>query len=176
MAYNRSMVFVLTVLLCMAAASSFAMEELFDTATASKHMEQGVSHLKAKDYDAAINAFDESAEVAPEAEAFYYLGYAYYMKGRKAGGESRKLSLENFEKAYEIDPHFSPTRYRIPEPTPELATEPSTTEAPAPPELATGLSMTEEPASPQLAADADEMQPDVPEAPTPEQEQPTPED
>ena len=133
MAYLRSMVFVLTVMLCLAAASAFASEELFDTATASIHMEQGISCLKAKDFDAAINAFDESAGIAPEAEAFYYLGYAYYMKSRKVDGESRNLSLENFKKAYEIDPNFSPTRYRVPEPALQLITELSTTEVPATP-------------------------------------------
>lgn len=133
MASTRSMVFVLTVMLCLAAASAFASEELFDTATASLHMEQGLSCLKAKDFDAAIHEFDESAAIAPEAEAFYYLGYAYYMKSRKVDGESRGLSLENFKKAYEIDPNFSPTRYQAPEPEPQLISGLSTTDVPATP-------------------------------------------
>ncbi len=148
MEYNRSLIFVLTAMLSMAAAPAFPADELFDTATASKHREQGISCLKEKNYDAAIRAFDKSAEIAPEAEAYYYLGYAYYMKSRKGDGEGRKKSLENFEKAYEIDPNFSPTRYKAAEPAAQLTSR---------------LSTTAEPASPQ---------PDAPQAPAPEQPKP----
>jgi tetratricopeptide (TPR) repeat protein len=137
MAYNRSLIVVLTIMMVgMLAAPAFAQDELFDTATASKHMERGITCLKAKDFDAAITEFDASAAIAPEAEAYYYLGYAYYMKGKKGEGESRKLSLENFEKAYEIDPNFSPTRFKPSEPAPQLATRPSTTAAPVEPQPA----------------------------------------
>jgi len=117
------------------AAPAFPEDGLFDTATASKHLEQGISCLKAKDFDAAIREFDESAAIAPEAEAYYYLGYAYYMKSRKVDGESRKLSLDNFGKAYEIDPNFSPTRFKPSEPAPQLTTKPSTTTVPVEPQL-----------------------------------------
>jgi tetratricopeptide (TPR) repeat protein len=110
MSYIWTLIFVLTAMVGMVAAPAFPADELFDTATMSKHMEQGISCLKAKDFDAAIKEFDESAAIAPEAEAYYYLGYAYYMKSRKVDGESRKMSMENFKKAYEIDPNFSPTR------------------------------------------------------------------
>ncbi len=55
MAYNRSLIFVLTVMVSMVAAPAYPTDELFDTATASKHIEQGISFLKAKDFDAAIN-------------------------------------------------------------------------------------------------------------------------
>jgi tetratricopeptide (TPR) repeat protein len=130
MAYNRSLITVLTVMVSFIAAPAFPEDGLFDTAAASKHMEQGISCLKAKDFDAAIHEFNELAAIAPEADAYYYLGYAYYMKSRKADGEGRKLSLENFEKAYEIDPHFSPTRFKPSEPAPQLTTRLSTTAAP----------------------------------------------
>jgi tetratricopeptide (TPR) repeat protein len=136
MTYNRLLIVVLTIMLSMVAAPAFPEDELFDTAASSKHMEQGISFLKAKDFDAAINEFTESASIAPEAEAYYYLGYAYYMKGRKVGGDSRKLSMENFEKAYEIDPHFSPTRYKPSEPAPQLTTRSSTTAVPVEPQPA----------------------------------------
>ncbi len=181
MIYNRSMIFVLTVLLCMAAAPAFAAEELFDTETASAHIEQGISFLKARNFDAAIAEFDESVSIYPEAEAYYYLGYAYYMKNRKGDGETRQKALINFDLAYELDPHFSPTRYRVPEPAPQVISEPSTTETPASPQLVTGPSITEEPNSPQPAepdelqpdeSPTDESQPDAPEAPTPEQPEP----
>ena len=134
MAYNRSMVFVLTVMVSMIAAPAYPADELFDNATASKHMDQGISFLKAKDFDAAIKEFQESADIAPEAEAYYYLGYAYYMKSRTVDGESRKMSRENFEQAYEIDPNFSPTRYKPSEPVSKPTTTPSAAVVPAAPQ------------------------------------------
>lgn len=97
---------------------SYAADELFDAKTAAQHMAKGIAHLKAKQYDAAIDELSESASVYPEAEAFYYLGYAYYMKGRQGDGESRKNAMENFEQAYELDPNFTPTRYKPAEPLP----------------------------------------------------------
>lgn len=97
---------------------SYAADELFDAKTAAQHMAKGIAHLKAKQYDAAIDELSESASVYPEAEAFYYLGYAYYMKGRKGDGESRKNAMENFEQAYELDPNFTPTKYIPAEPLP----------------------------------------------------------
>ena len=132
MEYIRSLIFVLTVLAGMIAAPAYPADELFDSATASKHMDQGIAFLKAKDFDAAINEFNAAAEIAPEAEAYYYLGYAYYMKSRKADGDSRRMSRENFEQAYEIDPNFSPTRYKPAEPALQQA-EPSATAEPVTP-------------------------------------------
>jgi tetratricopeptide (TPR) repeat protein len=148
MAYNRSLIYVLTAMLSMAAAPAFPADEVFDTATASKHLEQGISHLKAKDFDAAITEFDESASISPEAEAYYYLGYAYYMKSRKGDGENRQKALENFDRAYEIDPNFSPTRFKPSEPAPQQT------------------------ATPTPAAEPVALQPAAPQAPTPEQPKP----
>jgi tetratricopeptide (TPR) repeat protein len=115
---SRVLAGVLMTALSMAAVFANAEEELFDTKTAEKHIEQGIAYLKANNYDAAINEFEESTAVLPDAESFYYLGYAYYMKGRKQDGESRKMSMENFEKAYELDPNFTPTRFKPAEPAP----------------------------------------------------------
>lgn len=148
MAYKRSLMVVLTVMVGMVAAPAYPAEELFDTAKASKNIEQGISFLKANKFDAAITQFEESAAIAPEAEAYYYLGYAYYMKSRKADGENRRMSRENFEKAYEIDPNFSPTRFKPSEPAPQMATKMSTTTGSAAP------------------------QPNAPQAPAPEQQKP----
>ena len=103
---------VLIAVLGITGFSAYAADELFDTTAAAKHLEQGLTYLKAKKIDAAIGEFEESAAILPEAEAYYYLGYAYYLKGRSGDGESRTLSRENFEKAYEIDPNFSPTRLK----------------------------------------------------------------
>ena len=100
-----------------------AAEELFDTKAASAHIEKGINHLKSKNYDAAIKEFEESASVSPDAEPYYYLGYAYYMKAKKTNNpESRKKSMENFAKAYELDPNFTPSRFK-PEATPPEAEE-----------------------------------------------------
>ena len=137
MAYNRSLIYVLTAMLSMAAAPAFPAEEVFDTATASRHLEQGISHLKAKDFDAAITEFDESASISPEAEAYYYLGYAYYMKSKKSDGEDRKKALENFDRAYEIDPNFSPTRFKPSEPAPQQTTTPAPAPEPVAPQAPT---------------------------------------
>ena len=139
MAHNRLLVFILITMLSMVAAPAFPAEELFDTMTAAKHMEQGFSYLKAKNFDAAIKEFEESAEISPEAEPYYYLGYAYYLKSRKDNGQGRQKSLENFEKAYEIDPNFSPTRFKPSEPfEPKLQTtsKPSETAEPVAPQQA----------------------------------------
>jgi len=137
MAYNRSLIYVLTAMLSMAAAPAFPAEEVFDTATASRHLEQGISHLKAKDFDAAITEFDESASISPEAEAYYYLGYAYYMKSKKSNGENRQRALENFDRAYEIDPNFSPTRFKPSEPAPQQTTTPVPAPEPVAPQAPT---------------------------------------
>jgi tetratricopeptide (TPR) repeat protein len=136
MTYNRSLIFVLTVMVSMIAAPAYPADELFDSATASKHIERGISFLKSKNFDAAIKEFDESATIAPEAEAYYFLGYAYYMKSKKVDGESRRMSLENFEKAYEINPNFSPARYQPSEPAPQRTATPSPAAAPVDPKPA----------------------------------------
>ncbi len=87
-------------------------EELFDTKAAAAHLEKGVTYLKDKKYDAAIKELDEAASINPDAEAYYYLGYAYYMKGKKGDAESRKKSIECFDKAYELNPRFTPSRFK----------------------------------------------------------------
>ena len=115
---NRMLMVVVTILLGLTPLAGQAEEELFDTRAAAQHIEQGIALLKTKNIDAAINEFEESASISPEAEAYYYLGYAHYLKGRSGDGESRKLSRENFEKAYEIDPNFTPARSLPAEPAP----------------------------------------------------------
>ena len=134
---------------------SYAADELFDAKTAAQHMAKGIAHLKAKQYDAAIDELSESASVYPEAEAFYYLGYAYYMKGRKGDGESRKNAMENFEQAYELDPNFTPTRYIPAEPLPSRPVQKN---------IETRQSQTSD-ASPQQTPEA--PQPSQPAAPMP---------
>jgi tetratricopeptide (TPR) repeat protein len=108
-------IFFIIALLCIPMAG-FAQEDLFDSKAAAEHMEKGVAHLKAKKIDAAVREFEAAAEINPDAEACYFLGYAYYLKGRAGDTESRRLSREYFNQAYAIDPNFSPSRYKPAEP------------------------------------------------------------
>jgi tetratricopeptide (TPR) repeat protein len=111
-----------------------AAEELFDTKAAAVHVEKGIAHLKEKKYDDAVKELEEAVTINPDAEAYYYLGYAYYMKGRKGDAESRKKSVECFEKAYELNPGFTPSRFK-PAEAGEVKQKPKSTEteqAPAP--------------------------------------------
>jgi len=107
---DRIRIFVLFLALGLAPLVAHAADDLFDSKSATEHIQKGIALLKAKSFDAAIAEFDESASIAPEAEAYYYLGYAYYLKSRHGDEESRRLSLENFQKAYEIEPNFIPGR------------------------------------------------------------------
>jgi tetratricopeptide (TPR) repeat protein len=104
--------FIVFLALLLVTLTANAADELFDTKAASEHIDKGIAYLKENNFDAAINEFDESASISPEAEPYYYLGYTYYLKSRKGDIESRKLSLDNFDKAYEIDPNFTPMRYK----------------------------------------------------------------
>jgi tetratricopeptide (TPR) repeat protein len=151
------MMLLITAIITETQMMSYAADELFDTKTAVEHLEKGIAHLKAKQYDAAIDELEESASIYPEAEAFYYLGYAYYMKGRKGNGESRKKAMENFEQAYEIDPNFTPTKYKPAEPLPPRSEQKN---------IETRQTPTSD-ASPQQAPEA--PQPGQPAAPAPQQ-------
>ena len=61
---------------------SAAQEDLFDTKAAGALYAQGMNHLRAKKLDEAITALEESLSIAPDARAYYFLGYAYYLKGK----------------------------------------------------------------------------------------------
>ncbi len=117
MGKKHVLTFIVFLALGLVALTTHAADELFDTKTASEHIDKGIAYLKENNFDAAIKEFDESASISPEAEPYYYLGYTYYLKSRKGDIESRKLSLENFDKAYEIDPNFTPMRYKPAEPS-----------------------------------------------------------
>ncbi|MFA5073295.1 MAG: hypothetical protein WC539_05300 [Nitrospirota bacterium] len=99
-----------------AAVPAFSAEELFDTEASSKHISEGRALLHQKKFDAAIQQFEAASEINPNAESFFYAGYAYYLKGRNGNEESLKKSRENFDKAYELDPGFSPLRTPAAEP------------------------------------------------------------
>jgi tetratricopeptide (TPR) repeat protein len=105
-----------------------AEEDLFDTAAAAAHIEKGIAALKNKDYDSAIIELEAAVSIDPEAESYYYLGYAYYMKGRTKDGDSRKKSLEAFERVYELDPGFTPSGPSLTETRPTGSSEPAETE------------------------------------------------
>jgi tetratricopeptide (TPR) repeat protein len=109
---KNSIFAVIAALIVCLATPVFAAEELFDTTAAATHLKQGIVLLHAKKYDAAVKEFEEAASINPDAEAYYYLGYTFYLKGRTGDETSRQKSRENFSKAYEIDPNFSPTRLK----------------------------------------------------------------
>ena len=129
-----------------------AEEELFDTKAAAAHIEKGIAHLKEKKYDAAIKELEEAVTIDPDAEAYYYLGYAYYMKGRKDDGESRKKSIEYFDEAYELDPGFTPSKFK-PVESEKVPKEPT----PSPPEA----QQPPAPATPAEPAEPAQKQPDA---------------
>jgi len=112
--------------LVVATAPVFAEEELFDTKGGTAKIEKGLSLLHSKKLDAAIEQFEDAAAAAPEleAEAYYYLGYAYYLKGRAGDAESRAKSKEYFDQAYEANPNFTPSKFKPTEPIPAPALQP----------------------------------------------------
>lgn len=133
---RRTMVILLVSSVVLAGVQlAYAEEELFDTKTAAAHAEKGIAHLKEKKYDAAIKELEEAVTINPDAEAYYYLGYAYYMKGRKGDAESRKKSVESFDKAYELNPGFTPSRFK-PAEDGETKPEQKSTETEQPPAAA----------------------------------------
>lgn len=128
MGKNKPVIFVAVMMLFILPGLGNAADELFDTEAATVLVDKGVADLKAGRYDAAIEAFEESVGINPEAPAFYYLGYAYYMKGKKSNGENRLKAMDNFDKAYELDPNFTPMNISTDEPAAEAP-------APAVPQL-----------------------------------------
>jgi tetratricopeptide (TPR) repeat protein len=114
------LVLIAVLTLAVAPALRAAEEELFDTKGAAASLEKGLSLLKAKKYDAAITVFEEAAATSPdvEAEAYYYAGYAYYLKGKAGDEESRQKAIEYFDTVYEINPNFTPNKFKPAEPLP----------------------------------------------------------
>jgi len=89
-------------------------EPLFDTKAAAADLEKGLGLVKAKKFDEAVAVFEEAAATNPdvEAEAYYYAGYAYYLKSKSGDEDSRQKSVEFFDRAYEINPNFSPNKFK----------------------------------------------------------------
>jgi tetratricopeptide (TPR) repeat protein len=108
-----------------------AEEDLFDTKAAAAHLEKGVHLLKAKKIDAAIQEFEEAVAAAPEAEAYYLLGYAYYIKSKAGDEDARMKAMENFDAAYQINPNFSPSKFKPAEPITVPGSQPSGETSPA---------------------------------------------
>jgi len=148
---NSIVVLALVILLSAVGLSSYAQEDLFDTKASAEHVDKGMAFLKANKLNSAINEFEEAAAINPSAESYYYLGYALYLKGKKGDVESRKSSKENFDKAYELDPNFSPSRIKPTEATlakpksDEQKSEPAATPAPVSAVTPTPEPMTQQP-------------------------------
>ncbi len=153
---RRTLVILLVSVVVLAGAQlAYAEEELFDVKAAAPHIEKGIAHLKEKKYDAAIKELEEAVTINPDAEAYYYLGYAYYMKGRKGDAESRKKSVECFDKAYELNPGFTPSRFK-PAEAGEAKQEPKSTE-PEPSPAPAAPSQPAEPAPDQQTSGKDNL-------------------
>ncbi len=106
---KRIAVLLMALFILGSGAAVSAAEELFDTETAKVHRDNAMEFLRQRKYDAAIKELEEATLYNPNAEAYYYLGYAYYLKGKNEGdGESREKSREYFDRAYELNPNFSP--------------------------------------------------------------------
>jgi len=118
-------VLVLMLLSVAAPAVNAAAEPLFDTKGAAASVEKGLSLVRQKKYDAAVEAFEEAAAMSPdiEAEALYYAGYACYLKGKSGDEDARQRSVEFFDRAYEINPNFSPNKFKPAEPLPGPAAQ-----------------------------------------------------
>jgi tetratricopeptide (TPR) repeat protein len=108
----KPVMFIVIMMLCILPGLGHAEEELFDTKAAAALVNKGVADLMVGHYDAAIEALEESVGIDPQAPAFYYLGYAYYMKSKKSNGENRTRAMENFDRAYELDPSFTPIKIK----------------------------------------------------------------
>jgi len=118
-------ILMVMVVIAFAPAGWAAEEPLFDTKAAADGLEKGLALVKSKEYDAAIQMFEEAAATSPdvEAEAYYYTGYAYYLKSRSGDEDSRQKSVEYFDRAYEINPNFSPNKFKPAEPMPGSAAQ-----------------------------------------------------
>lgn len=151
---SLAIILFLSAVIVVTPLTSLAADDLFDTKAAADHLEKGIAHLKAKRYDAAVAELEESASINPDAEVYYYLGYAYYMKGRTEDGENRKKAMENFEQAYEIDPNFTPTRYKPAETLPYTPEQKNVGPKQVPESGASSQHEPEKPELPQAAAPA----------------------
>jgi tetratricopeptide (TPR) repeat protein len=128
MGKKKTVIIVAIMMLCILPGLGHAADELFDTAEATALTNKGITELMLGHYNAAIEALEESVGIDPQAPAFYYLGYAYYMKSKKGDEESRTKAMENFDKAYELDPNFTPIKIKAEEPA--AAPAPSSITAP----------------------------------------------
>jgi tetratricopeptide (TPR) repeat protein len=148
-----------------------AEEELFDTKAATASLEKGLAMVKAKKYDAAVEVFEDAAATSPdiEAEALYYAGYACYMKSKSGDEDARQRSMEFYDRAYEINPNFSPNKFKPTEPLPGPAAQQGGAVTPAAAAPANTLAVP--PAAPP-AAPAAPAAPTAPAAPAAPAQQP----
>jgi len=65
--------------------------------------QKGLSAYMKGDYSSAVTYFKEHVARVPDAEAYYFLGYASYELGLTKDAE------DYFREAYLIDPNFTPT-------------------------------------------------------------------
>jgi tetratricopeptide (TPR) repeat protein len=66
---------------------------------AAQYLVTGHKYLKARQYDMAIKYYQASANVAPSAQAFKYMGTAYYFKGDMTNAKAA------YEKSLQMNPN-----------------------------------------------------------------------
>ncbi|MCE5300684.1 MAG: tetratricopeptide repeat protein [Spirochaetia bacterium] len=95
---------VLSVLLFVFASFSFAAA---NPAQAKQYMDYGVKYIQAKQFDNAIKYLNQSIKLGATADAYYYLGVAYYYKGNKAS------ALRNFQYAMKLNPSHTQAKAMV---------------------------------------------------------------
>lgn len=65
---------------------------------AQQYLNAGIKYLKAKDYDKALQYLNYSVKLEKSSNAYYYRGYAYYLKG------DLKNAFSNFQMALKLNP------------------------------------------------------------------------
>ncbi|MFP4467228.1 MAG: tetratricopeptide repeat protein [Candidatus Goldiibacteriota bacterium] len=93
--FPKVIVFMFAVILLM---SSFAFAS---PAKARQYLLQGNKLLQAKKYNNAIRYYNASIKQQPTANAYYYLGVAYQMSGKKAE------ALRSFQRALKLNPNHT---------------------------------------------------------------------
>jgi tetratricopeptide (TPR) repeat protein len=78
----------------------------------SGSIEAGLTAYRKRRFAAAATEFRKAVEADPSsAAAHYYLGYALYKQaeGKRRNAPGKTEALEEFSKAFAIDPTFRPT-------------------------------------------------------------------
>ena len=83
--------------------SSVSAQELFDVKSSNEQFSRGVNLYYQDNYQESLTAFEEAVRINPDnAEAFYFIGYAYYKEGKFS------KASDAFKTAYDLNHEYSP--------------------------------------------------------------------